>query len=237
MSIESGPARAAGGRPRTADHRRDPRIPNVVAAVGRSDTGQRTRGARSPAPAAAVRPRHHGRAASAPPGSVGHRRVGGGRQHRRRRRPADRQVDVPADAGAVGRGHPHAEAGAVLLRRPRRRRPDVPRGPSARRRCRDALRTRPGQPCRRGDESRSAPTRKHVQAAPRRVDGRVPADARGPEPSGGGRSVRRRVPGDRRLAGVRRGVPRPGARRAGPRRAGAGRSACTPSSPRRAGPS
>ncbi len=33
------------------------------------------------------------------------------------------------------------EAGAVLLRRPRRRRPDVPRGASARRRCRDPIRT------------------------------------------------------------------------------------------------
>ena len=149
---------AARGRPRPADHRRDPRVPNVVAAVDRSDAGQRTRRARPPAAAAAVRPGNHGRAASAPPGSLGHRRVGGRRQHRRRRRPADRQVDVPADAGAVGRGHAHPEAGSVLLRRPRRRRPDVPRGPAARRRRRDPFRTRPGQPRRRRNESRSAPT-------------------------------------------------------------------------------
>ena len=170
-------ARAARGRPRPTDHRRDPRVPNVVAAIGRSDTGQRTRRAGPATATAAVRAGDHGRAPSAPPGSVGHRRVGGRRQHRGRRRPADRQVDVPADAGAVGRGHAHPEAGPVLLRRPRRRRPDVSRGSAARRRCRDPLRTRPGQPRGRRNESRSAPTGKHVQAVPGRVDGRVPSDA------------------------------------------------------------
>ena len=116
------------------------RVSNVVAAVDRSDTGQRTHRAGLSASAAAVRARHHGRAAPAPAGGVGHRRLDGGRQHRRRRRSADRQVDVPADAGAVGRGDAHAASGAVLLRRPRRRRPDVPRGPAARRRG--------GHPCR-----------------------------------------------------------------------------------------
>ena len=39
-------ARPARGRPRAADHRRDPRLPNVVAAVDRSDAGQRTGRAR-----------------------------------------------------------------------------------------------------------------------------------------------------------------------------------------------
>ena len=51
----------------------------------------------------ALRDGHHGRAAQAPPGGVGRRRLGGGRQHRHRRCPADRQVDVPADDDPVGR--------------------------------------------------------------------------------------------------------------------------------------
>ena len=158
-------AGAARGRPRPADHRRDPRLPNVVAAVDRSDAGQRTRRARPRRQPLRFGLGHHGRAAPAPPGGVGHRRVGGRRQHRRRRRPADRQVDVPADAGAVGRRDAHAAAGAVLLRRPRRRRPDVPRGPAARRRRRDPFRTRPGQPRGRRDESRSAATGKRCSSS------------------------------------------------------------------------
>ena len=101
----------------------------------------------------------------------------------------------------------YTAAGAVLLRGSRRWRADVSGGPPARRRCRNSVRARSGEPRGGGDESCSAPTGEHVQAVPGRLDGGVPADARGSQPSRGGRPVRRRVPGNRRVARLRRGVP------------------------------
>ena len=165
MTIESGQQGSPRGRPRPADDRRETIayrmwLPPLTDPTPVSELIARDYRAST----AADRAGYHGRAAPAPAGGVGHRRLDGGRQHRSRRRPADRQVDVSADVRAGGRGVAYATSDSVLLRRHRRRRPDVRRGAAARRRGRHPCGARPCQSRGRRSESRYAATGADIQA-------------------------------------------------------------------------